>query len=552
MKTFLVFSSLIVSFLASAQYKITPNDKSCDGFPKVSVGTFPRSCLGLVVDGTFKDARTQETLKFPRKILELEKDRFIITDMGGWNPKRGSLWELDLRSGRPELFKIVGQLTFAHDLEWGPDGNLYVGELGKIVRYSRQDLLDRKTPRSEIVVQGIPTNIEHPDLHPLVNFAFGKTEHDAWDLYVNVGAPTDACIGDAPNKCGIETKQGLIRHYLYRSGINHWDTDFTVYASGLRNSMGLLTHPSGTLLQAENSRDFRDDGEPFDELNLIQVSKRYGWPYCYNFQAPSPEWRTVINCKANFEAPLILLPPHSAPLDLVYYHGPMFPELEGNLLMTWHGYRPTGSRVVAYPTDESGIPVWKESATWSYSTGNTRSVAKPEGGNLRAAEYIEVISSWWKRDGIRPMGAPVGITVASDGSIFVVEDKNKTILRLARSDARSGDDSDDDADDAKRKKEKADLAVKKLIANAPLYEGYKWINQYVIQANCIGCHSQLKGAGTEAFEFMIGESWIEPHNPKTLLIKRLRGLDGLQKMPLSGTLPTTSVDYVEKWLRALN
>lgn len=553
MKNFASFFIFLLSFsLAQGQYRHDVRDKSCGGFPKVTVGTFPRSCLGLIVDSSVQDPRTHETLKFPRKILELEKDRFIVTDMGGWTPKRGSLWELDLRSGHAELFKLVSQLTFAHDLEWGPDGNLYVGELGKIVRYSKQDLLERKTPRSAIVVQGIPTNLEHPNLHPLVNFAFGKTQTDAWDLYVNVGAPTDACVKDAPRACGVEKKQGLIRHYIYRAGINQWDPEATVYASGLRNSMGLLTHPSGTLLQAENSRDFDNDGEPFDELNLIQVSKKYGWPYCYNFEATSPEWKGVVNCKSNFEAPLILLPPHSAPLDLIYYHGSMFPELEGNLLMSWHGYRPTGSRIVAYPTDESGIPVWKESVSWSYSTGNSRAEAKPAGGNLRAADYTEIVGSWWKRDGVRPMGTPVGMTVASDGSIFIVEDKNKTILRLARSDDRSGDDSGDDADDARRKKAKADAAVKKLLANSKLFEGYKWINQYVIQPNCTSCHSQLKGAGTEPFEFMIAESWIEPGHPPNLLIKRLRGLEGLQKMPLGGSLPTTSVDYVEAWLKALN
>ena len=31
---------------------------------------------------------------------------------------------------------------------------------------------------------------------------------------------------------------------------------------------------------------------------------------------------------------------------------------------------------------------------------------------------------------MRPQGAPVGMTVASDGAIWLVEDKNQTIMRI--------------------------------------------------------------------------------------------------------------------------
>ena len=98
--------------------------------------------------------------------------------------------------------------------------------------------------------------------------------------------------------------------------------------------MGLVTHESGTLLQAENGRDFNDESEPFEEINVIKKGLHYGWPYCYDFQATSPEWKSAVRCAKDFEPPLILLPPHSAPLDLMYYHGKMFPDLEGHLLVT--------------------------------------------------------------------------------------------------------------------------------------------------------------------------------------------------------------------------
>ena len=38
---------------------------------------------------------------------------------------------------------------------------------------------------------------------------------------------------------------------------------------------------------------------------------------------------------------------------------------------------------------------------------------------------------WNAVAGTRPMGAPVGLGVAPDGAIWVAEDKNGTILRIA-------------------------------------------------------------------------------------------------------------------------
>ena len=46
-----------------------------------------------------------------------------------------------------------------------------------------------------------------------------------------------------------------IRRYAYL-GDGKWSPNFTVMAQGLRNSVAMVRHSSGTLLQAENSEDF--------------------------------------------------------------------------------------------------------------------------------------------------------------------------------------------------------------------------------------------------------------------------------------------------------
>lgn len=521
----------------------------CDGYAQIQVGSADGACIGLVADQNLKDERIHQSFLFPRKMVELTPTRFLILDMGGWVQRKGALWELDLSQGQKKLWKLVAGLDRPHGLAWGPDGSLYVGEVHQIVRFSKDSLLKRKKPEMEVVIAGLKWS-KGNSMHPLVNFTFGKSPQDLGDLYVNLGAPTDACVDEAPNKCSFDGERGVIRKYVYHAAINRWSSQFEVVASGLRNSMGLVSHESGLLLQVENSRDFQSPGEPFDELNVIQKGKHYGWPYCYNFQAISPEWREQFSCKSGFEPPLVLLPPHSAPLDLIYYKGNMFPELKGHLIMSLHGHKPTGSRILAYPTNDEGMPQIQNMNTWEFSSGSTKQSAKPTGGNLRTAPFVEIVMSWQKRDGVRPAGTPVGLLVASDGSIFIVEDKNKSILRISRTDRKNS--SEENPEDLEKEKLlKVQIAVQKLKSQAQSLVAYNWINQNVFQSSCVACHSDVKGSATEAFEFMISEGWIEPGQDSSLLIQRLRGQNGFQKMPLGGSLTEDYIQYIEYFVKSL-
>lgn len=546
---------LCAGFNAPAQTYKTSSQQLCDGYPQVSVSTTPFTCLGLVADTNTRDSQSRESFRFPRKILELEPQRFLITDMGGWSPpNRGALWELDLRQKPAQLIRRLKGLYLPHDLEWGPDGDLYVGELGRIVRYSREKLLAGGALAGEVVVADLPTNLREPNLHPLVNFAFGATEADRWNLYVNIGAPNDACVKDAPHKCRREGEQGVIRHYQYQSGTNRWDSQFLVWASGLRNSMGLATHPQAGLLQVENSRDFRDGKEPYDELNWVQMGQHYGWPYCFNFSATSPEWKDKVDCSKGFAEPFVLLPPHSAPLDLLYYRGELFPELKNHLLISLHGYQETGSRIVALPLDETGLPVTQTGLDWTYASGESRLRANPKGGLVRSAVFLEVTTLWSKIEGLRPQGAPVGMTVAHDGSIYIVEDKNRTILRLSRREGTAPNPESDLLEKAKRAKAARIAHAQKLLQSRPeLRRQYLEINQKILQTTCQGCHTQLKGSGLEGFSFMIGEQWIRPgqNTDAQLLIQRVKALNGLRRMPYGGQLSPEEIRSLESFVQSL-
>ncbi|RYZ70370.1 MAG: L-sorbosone dehydrogenase, partial [Proteobacteria bacterium] len=75
-------------------YAYDPEDKSCDGFPKLMVETMPGTCLGLVLPrDRALDAATQKGFIKPRTILALPgTPEFLVVDMGGWGPQNGRLF----------------------------------------------------------------------------------------------------------------------------------------------------------------------------------------------------------------------------------------------------------------------------------------------------------------------------------------------------------------------------------------------------------------------------------------------------------------------------
>ncbi len=131
------------------------------------------------------------------------------------------------------------------------------------------------------------------------------------------------------------------------------------------------------------------------------------------------------------------MPPHVAPLDMAYYTHDYFPQLHNTLLVSWHGYRPVGNRLVAYQIDDQGLPKLTKKPTFMLNPvapGDefTQHMFTPKGGMKNGeeeAQHVEIISKWNKVANLRPKGAPVGILTLSDGSLLIIDDRNQAILR---------------------------------------------------------------------------------------------------------------------------
>lgn len=397
---------LLMAPAALAQGRYQPvADKSCDGYPRIDIGLAPGMCAGLVL----QSPGGRGNMRLPRTLIPLEGTQdWLVVDLGGWNVRAGQIWRLSAAPGTAPTFRrLLGGLEMPHTLLRGPDGRYYVGEMGRIFAFD--PTAEKPSATVVDIITDLPTNRLHDNRHPLSAFIFAPDGA----LLVNVGAPSDQCLDAAGKPAGKTCAEGegddaaaVVRRYP-PEGPGKWSKMYTVFASGLRNSMAFELTGSGDVLQVENSIDIPDADKPEDEINLLKSGHHYGWPYCMSIDEPTPGWRgsDAMDCKGPaHEKPIGLLGPHSAPLGMTWYDGAMFPELAGNLLISLHGYQAAGARILAFATKD-GLP-----------SGAPKNLT-PE---------------WDTKEKVRPRGSPVGMTVAADGSIWVADDRSRAIIRLAR------------------------------------------------------------------------------------------------------------------------
>jgi len=560
--------------LDKSGYAYDPNDKSCDGYPRVQVETMPGTCLGMVLPrDRALDAASQKGFIKPRTIVQIPNtSQFLVVDMGGWAPKNGRLFLLQPSSKGPYEIKLLKfGLENPHGLALGPDGYFYVGEKNQISKFH---FTNGQVTDWQLVIGNLARKEGY--MHPLSQFVFDPRNGD---LYINSGSPSDHCVVQGTGNyktCPEEQAQG--NGAIYRipaaklknippGGVKFYE----VAAMGLRNSIAMAISQGSYLVQGENSRDFPEAEEPYEEMNVIELDNgrgyHYGWPYCYDFHATSPEWlfpenknlqitkqfTKPVDCQqrnpkeaGEYQAPWALMPPHVAPLHAAYYNGKLFEnQFGGKLLMTWHGYQASGHRLVAYSVDAKGLPITKPADARSTYDFNqkagcpTKKLFQPHGGMDRHASYTEIISKWNEVKNIRPKGSPVAFTEAQDGSLWIVEDReNRTILRLAKTETANYQESCDKSSINVPDPQVTLLAWRSAIrANPILEEGYRQVNSELIQKYCVGCHGNLQSIDIaedrfSTLDFLVKNEWIHPKNlASSKLYGAITRSEGLTPMP---------------------
>jgi glucose/arabinose dehydrogenase len=265
------------------------------------------------------------------------------------------------------------------------DGSLYVAEVGRILRFDDIENRLENPPAYTVVYDKLPTDKHH-------GWKFISFGPDG-KLYVPVGAPCNVCEKENP---------------VY-STITRMDADgtnFEIYASGIRNSVGFAWHPqTKELWFTENGRDNMGDNMPGDELNVApRKGMHFGFPYCHQGNTLDPEFGTGKNC-SDYTPPEKILGPHVAALGMRFYTGNLFlPEYKNQIFIAEHG-------------------------SWNRSTPIGYRVMLVRLENGKAAQYIPFATGWLQNDG-KVLGRPADVEVAADGALLVSDDDKGAIYRI--------------------------------------------------------------------------------------------------------------------------
>jgi len=282
---------------------------------------------------------------------------------------------------------VVDGLLSPHGLAFHK-GALYVANTDGVVRL---------TLGSDGIAKDIPVYVNtYPGLgnHFTRTIVFGADSA----MYVSVGSDCNLCVEQSPERAAV------LRFNEDGSGKQ-------VFASGLRNAVGMAVHPTtGELWVSQNERDdLPPDHEdlPPEEINILVAGGDYGWPYCYGDRVPNPEFNDAARC-ANTIPPALAMQAHSAPLGITFLgKATTFPaDYRGDLLVAFHGSwdraTPTGAKVVRVHV-ASGKPTFAE----------------------------DFVTGWQLVDGSR-WGRPVDVVVAADGSVLISDDLSGVIYRVTQ------------------------------------------------------------------------------------------------------------------------
>ena len=328
-----------------------------------------------------------ENFKRPRFLITAPNGDIFLADTGGGqvivlrDPQHtGGATQREVFA---ESLKLPFGIAFHDDY-------VYIGNTGEVVRFRYDKQTSKRTGEAEHILDLPPGGG-----HYTRTLAFSK---DGQHLYISVGSS---------GNLEIEKDQR-------RAAVLVCDPDgknARIYASGLRNSVGLAIEPvTGAVWSAVNERDELGDNLPPDYLTSLKDGGFYGWPYSYigdNLDPRVKPQRPDLVAKAII--PDVLLGAHVAPLQFAFYTGTQFPEAyRGGVFQAEHGSWNRASRA-GYQVVFVGFKDGKAVADpMPFLTGF---VPNPAGPDVN--------------------GRPVGVTVTADGALLVSDDGAAKIYRIS-------------------------------------------------------------------------------------------------------------------------
>jgi glucose/arabinose dehydrogenase len=368
---------------------------SANMFPRVAKrpeGAMPRAPKGFAV------TEYATGLHNPRKIVTAPNgDVFVAESMPGRikvlkDPDR------DGKSAAPEDFATG--LTRPFGIAFYPPGpnptHVYIGNTDSVVRFPYQNGDVKARAGAEVVVKSIPTGREQVGGggHWTRDVEFSR---DGKILFVSVGSRSNVTDDRSEDR---------------RADILAFDPDGSnerIYASGIRNAVGLAIHPqTGQLWCSVNERDGLGDNLVPDYVTHVEQGGFYGWPWYYLGANQDPRHKGKRpDLMEKVIVPDVLVQAHSASLCMTFYTGEQFPReyrLDGFAAEhgSWNRALRTGYKVIRVPLKDGKA----------------------------SGEYEDFLVGFVTPEG-NVWGRPVGVTVASDGALLVTDDATGIVWRVA-------------------------------------------------------------------------------------------------------------------------
>ena len=286
--------------------------------------------------------------------------------------------------GPPEVVTFAKGLTMPSGLALlGAD--LYVAALDRVLRYVDIEATFRESPVPEIVTDALPDKYHH-------GWKYLSVGPDGY-LYVPVGAPCNVCDE-------ADERFASILRMDPRTGAA------TVYAHGVRNSVGMAWHPeTDELWFTDNGRDMMGDDIPPEEVNRVaEPGAHYGFPYIHGTDIRDPKYGANHD-PAHYVPPEVEIQAHAAAIGMDFYTGEGFGADYANaLFIAEHGS-------------------WNRSSKVGYRVSVIR-FAAGEG------VYSPFVDVWL--DGEKASGRPADVLMARDGALLISDDQGGRIYRVTR------------------------------------------------------------------------------------------------------------------------
>ena len=424
LRIIILFSALLISGTEdTAVFDIPSTDPDNGGL------ILPKGFGALVVADSVGPARhlavnTNGDIYIKLRIDTGDKGNMALRDIDG--------------DGKADIFKRFGDYPndgrFATEMKIHNDYLYYSSEL---VVYRQ------KLDPTNLIPKGKPEVImvdEYPiRWHNAKSLAFDNKG----GMYVTFSAPTNACEDlrltagdpDAVVKGEFPCSQLNILGGVWKFDENKLEqrqSDGIRFATGLRSIVGITWNKKEDNLYAVNhGRDYLHNHAPeyyskwensvlpSEEFMLIKKDDDFGWPYTYydhfkNKRMLAPEYGGDGKQQAKgYAEPIMGLPAHWAPNDLLFYTGSQFPDrYKDGAFIAFHGSTnrgpyPQAGYIVAFIPFKNGKPAGNLEV---FADGFTQTDLVKQ---MKDSKY-------------RPMGLAQG----PDGSLYVSESKNGKIWRV--------------------------------------------------------------------------------------------------------------------------